>query len=602
MNSFYLLVPVLLPLALAFFPARHMPRLRNALPAITAAACLLLAIMLAGESLVLSVPWTGASEFKLRLTLSRWLYLFLLYALSLPPLCYHYLTSGDKEDRAATFCLLGGLAFAAVLILAGNPATFTLAWLLSGVVYFLFAIRGGEVAAQAAGLRLIVVHSFAGLLAGAGLVMSNNAVADMQIYGWTEASAARAQFIALALMLTAVFIKAGVYPFNGWSAEAGEYLPPAGSALCFGVWDKMAAVMLMLKAFSDAVPLAPLHGAVVAAAGAAAMFLAGVAAFFERRFTRMAFHASACGAGLIALACAAEADIFRFSCSAAAITVAAGAVLMFIAASELEASGASDCSCCAGALASRPMASVMFLAGGASVSGLLPFALFYPGALIISGLPVHLAPFALLAVGGQALCFGGFVKAAYAMRRIPSEGAELPPSHAGLGLKGVFVMAFAAMAALWVGVPVAVGSSLPEISFFGGQGGLPWGMAAVVVCSGLIGWFAYKAGRAAGEKPFLGWFGNLTSNPRWNGLVETLGRENLYLYPGAMHILFSFGKLLSSVDRVLALLAGTLPSYLTEVTAVVVSRLNRGQYGRRAVYLAVGIVVFLVFAILGSVK
>ncbi|MDD4004030.1 MAG: proton-conducting transporter membrane subunit [Elusimicrobiaceae bacterium] len=604
MNAFNLLLPVLLPLVLAFAPVRQMPRLKNALPAMAAAACLFLMAMFVGEGVVLSVPWTGAFEFKLRLTLSRWLFLFLLYALSLPPLLYHAATCGGRRDGIATSGLLAGLSLSAILIMAGNPATFTLAWLLSGVNYFLLTVRDASVPAQAAGLRLILVHSFAGLLAGAGLLMSSNATADMLIYGWTEVYAARAQLVAPGLMLTAVLIKAGIFPFNGWAHEAAQYLPPAGPALCFGVWDKIAAAVLMLKAFSDEVPLSAVQGGVVGIVCAGAVLLCGGAAFFETRVKKIAFHVSACGAALIALSCAGDAAGFRFSCAAAAMVVAAGSAAMLLAAAELEKSGSvTDCASAAGAFKAQPFAAVIFAAGGISVSGLVPFALFYPASLIIAGMPVYFAPVALAVMAGQALGFASVVKVFFSMSKPAAEGGGAQLPHTAAAVKGVFALACAALAGLWLGVPVAVRFLLPELSVFGGGNeAVIWRVAIVTGCSLLACWCGYKAGRSAGEKPYLGLYGSISSNPRWNRVINMAGNESFYLYPGVMHVLFSVGRLLSSADRLAGFLTGAVPAYCTELVAVVMSRLNRGQYERRFSYLLAGMAVFLIIAIMEGAK
>jgi len=466
------------------------------------------------------------------------------------------------------------------------------------VNYFLLTVRSSTVPAQAAGLRLILVHSFAGLLAGAGLLMSNNAMADMLIYGWTEASAGRAQFIALGLMLVAVFIKAGIFPFNGWTNEAADHMPPAATAVCFGVWDKIAAAVLMLKAFTDEVPLSFLRAGTVASVCACAAVLSGGAAFFETRLKRLAMHATACGAGVIVLSCVGDGSAFRFACAAAAMIVAAGSSAMFLAARELEsAADLSDCSNLAGAFRTQPLAALVFVAGGVSVSGLAPLALFVPTVLIISGIPSYFAPVVLVFMAGQTLCFAAFIKVLFGMLR-PAENCADAPVASGAGIKTVFVLAGAGIVGLWLGVPVAVGSLLPELSAFGGgDSASVWRFSIIASVSLLLGWFGYKAGRAAGEKPYLGLYGHISSNPRWNRLINTVGNESFYLYPGVMHVLFSLGRLLSSVDRLAGFLTGTVPAYCTELVSVIVSRLNRGQYERRFVYLLIGMAIFLFIAI-----
>ncbi len=283
-----------------------------------------------------------------------------------------YMAKAEVADLRRYFALMNlFLASMLCMVLAGDSIVFFLGWELMGLCsFFLIAYHVTSPRAIAAGRKAFVITRVADAFLLAGLLLlfieAGNVRLDVLIPAGIATEEVRRGLIAF-LLLGGALGKSAQLPFHTWlpSAMAG---PTPVSALLHSA-TMVAAGAYLLARFAPIMESVPLAMAVTAVMGAATALFGAASAVFQKDIKRLLAYSSISQIGFMLLALGLgqpEVAIAHF------VVHAIFKSLLFLSAGDITqiARGTTDISAMRGALWSRPLAFVAFVAGAASLAGI----------------------------------------------------------------------------------------------------------------------------------------------------------------------------------------------------------------------------------------
>lgn len=283
-----------------------------------------------------------------------------------------YMAGKPVADLRRYFALMN-LFLAAMLsmVLAGDSIVLFFGWELMGLCsFFLIAYHVTNPRAIAAGRKAFVITRVADALLLAGLLLLFLEAGSVRFEALMPAGIAaepERRMLIAALLLGGALGKSAQLPMHTWlpTAMAG---PTPVSALLHSA-TMVAAGAFLLARFAPMLAAAPLVLAATAVFGAATAFYGALSAVFQKDIKRLLAYSSISQIGFMMLAIgvgAPEAAIAHF------VVHAAFKALLFLAAGDITHinRGSTDISAMRGALWSRPLAYLCFVAGAASLAGL----------------------------------------------------------------------------------------------------------------------------------------------------------------------------------------------------------------------------------------
>ncbi|MGY6410687.1 MAG: NADH-quinone oxidoreductase subunit 5 family protein [Alkalilacustris sp.] len=285
-----------------------------------------------------------------------------------------YMAKSDVSDLRRYFALMNlFLASMLCMVLAGDSIVFFLGWELMGLCsFFLIAYHVTSARAIAAGRKAFVITRVADAFLLAALLLLFLEAGSVRLDDLIPAGIASDEIrrgLIAALILAGALGKSAQLPFHTWlpSAMAG---PTPVSALLHSA-TMVAAGAYLLARLAPLMETVPLVMAVTATVGAATALFGATAAVFQLDVKRLLAYSSISQIGFMLLAIGLgqpEVAIAHF------VVHAIFKSLLFLSAGDITqiARGTTDISAMRGALWSRPIAYLAFVAGAASLAG-IPF-------------------------------------------------------------------------------------------------------------------------------------------------------------------------------------------------------------------------------------
>ncbi|MFA6582853.1 MAG: proton-conducting transporter membrane subunit [Elusimicrobiaceae bacterium] len=606
MNSILiLLMPAFIAIALLLTPARYrfLPR---AITCASATALFFIMLSFAGRTEAFSIPWIGGGfDFALRLTPLSSVFICLLYGLSLPALVY--LLGKPDSSKKEDLLIITALSFSTLVFLADNPAIFTMGWLLTLLPYFILTVKSGSYPARAAGMKLLIFQSVSGFAAGAGLLLALNSSAEsmMPAVGRTAFASESIRLSVSLLLILAAAVKAGIFPFGTWIDDAADNIDTATGALFFGVWDKLIAAYLMIIAFNflpwEAGGITSL---IILLCGLAVSLLAALSAYCEDDLKKMVWRAAAAQSGIFIIALAAGTAAINYSIVLCALSIIACAFGAIIACAVMEGGANAPTIENAGTLFKTSRAAcVLFLASGLALAGVFPLSGFFPSCAVYLGLSANGWGWAFIFYTAcQILCVAAFAKAGYAMLHGKAEDGQ--KQKLSLTEKLTLAASAALIILLSAGGLPAHKFLVPTLThYLPGAPEIPSYTETLIVAPVSIVALlsAFFMGKRAALNPFQGFYGMLSQHLLWSKILSVFVKDSFKIYPLFMHAVFTAGRAFYAAGRALEFTLVTLPSYLTELFSILLTRAIKGSYTMRLAYMLAGAAVFFtIFSLLGG--
>ena len=283
-----------------------------------------------------------------------------------------YMAKSDISDLRRYFALMNlFLASMLCMVLAGDSIVFFLGWELMGLCsFFLIAYNVTSARAISAGRKAFVITRVADAFLLAALLLLFIEAGSVRLDDLIPAGIASDEIrrgLIAALILAGALGKSAQLPFHTWlpSAMAG---PTPVSALLHSA-TMVAAGAYLLARLAPLMETVPLVMAVTATVGAATALFGATAAVFQLDVKRLLAYSSISQIGFMLLALGLgqpEVAIAHF------VVHAIFKSLLFLSAGDITqiARGTTDISAMRGALWSRPLAFIAFVAGAASLAGI----------------------------------------------------------------------------------------------------------------------------------------------------------------------------------------------------------------------------------------
>lgn len=346
-------------------------------------------------------------------------------------LCGLGLAAGFRDPRSFKFWLLSGSSLLGGMLIVGSAGFASLfigIELLSLPAFALMVLGAGGTTAAEGAFKYLVLSSVASALLLFGVSLAYGATGTLAIDDWARLLSegngwARAAGL---LVLSALFLKAAVFPFHAWAPDAyAAARLPVTALLASGV--KAAVALALVRVVSTAALDAPLL-AVVALLALASIGFGNLAALAQKRFRRLLAYSSVAHAGYMIFVLLDTTghrvdDLVMYAAIYALATLLACASFAI-----LSPEGDDDLAALEGRFADRPVAAVLLAVAMLSLAGVPPFPGFFAKLAVFKSVVAsgHLA----LAVGAFAGSFLGLAYYVGIVMRLFRTRAEVPAAPA----------------------------------------------------------------------------------------------------------------------------------------------------------------------------
>lgn len=279
---------------LSLLMPRNWPHGKEVLLVASGAVQLVLASLLLGKEVSLTMPWLGFGlDFSLRWYHFSGFIAFCIAALSFLVSLYTAAFSKGKAYRPLFYaCMMFTQALAAGAVLANNLMVLLFFWEgIMGAMYGMIVSNGQKAQKTALKALMIAGATDLAMMLGIGLTghlakTLNMEQIHLDISGWSA--------VAYVLLMIGAISKAGSMPFHTWIPNAADDAPMPFMAFLPGALEKLLGIYLVTRLTLDLFQLQPGSPASLAMMilGVCVIILAVMMALIQRDFKRLlSYHA-----------------------------------------------------------------------------------------------------------------------------------------------------------------------------------------------------------------------------------------------------------------------------------------------------------------------
>jgi multicomponent Na+:H+ antiporter subunit D len=217
--------------------------------------------------------------------------------------------------------------------------------------------------------------------------------------------------LAIALFVSALFIKGGLMPFHGWLPDAYSSAPAASSVFLAGIVTKAAGVYVLIRILVSIAGFSLTLKSVLLFVGAFSAIIGAIAALTQTDFKRMLSYSSISQIGYIILGVGTGTVLGLAGAALHIFNHAVFKSLLFMNSAAVEkALGTRDISKMGGLGSQMPVTGLTSVLGSLSCAGIPPLAGFWSKLIIIIALwSAGFKTYAVIAILGSVLTLAYFL-------------------------------------------------------------------------------------------------------------------------------------------------------------------------------------------------
>jgi len=342
--------------------------------------------------------------------------LFCIGLVALVTLCANSLFLKDSDDKFNFInMLLIAVAGMNGIVLAKDIFSLYVFLDITAVVSFILIAFNREELGLEGAFKYILLSSIATVLMIAGIALFFLASASTNFAAIHSALLAQDKSLlinlAMALFLSALFIKAGLMPFHGWVPDAYTAAPAAASVFLAGIITKTAGIYVLIRILVSITGFSLTIKSVLLFIGAFSAIIGALAALTQSDFKRMLSYSSISQMGYIILGVGSGTVLGLAGAALHIFNHAIFKSLLFVNSAAVEkALGSRDINKMGGLGSRMPITSLTSVLGSLSCAGIPPLAGFWSKLIIIIALwSAGYQIYAVIAILGSILTLAYFL-------------------------------------------------------------------------------------------------------------------------------------------------------------------------------------------------
>ena len=316
----------------------------------------------------------------------------MLLAIALVGVCAALVARYVRDDREAAFrfanlLLLAVAGMNGVVLARDLFALYVFLEITAVASLVLILCDRGRPAFEGA-FKYLVLSAVATSLLLAGiallLIVAGGTSFEDAAAGLRAASGSKLGLVAVALVLSGLAIKAGVFPFHGWLPDAYASAPSATSVLLAGIVTKTTGVYTLVRVVDAVIGYSAPVRNVLLAVGILSIVGGGLAALGQRDLKRLLAYSSVSQVGYVLLGLGAGPGLGVAGAVFHLFNHAVFKSLLFVNAAAVEhETGERDLARLGGLQARMPVTGATSVLAALSTAGLPPFAGFWSKLLVV---------------------------------------------------------------------------------------------------------------------------------------------------------------------------------------------------------------------------